>query len=146
MGSESSVDSAAIFPLVSASVNSGALVPIFGAPTEGGNCREAYSVAYPKRAAAAKLSTQGLIGIGREALGYLAKKAPEIVVANVAGEVPTQYILRYVPEVNEAKPKQFRNITVQVALSNVKVRARKGYYPEEPGTPTSANTSSSPSR
>ena len=67
-------------------------------------------------------------------------------VANVAGEVTTQYILRYVPEVNDAKPKQFRNITVQVGLSNVKVRARKGYYPEEPGTPTSAITSSSPSR
>ncbi len=53
-------------------------------------------------------------------------------IANVAGEVTTQYILRYIPEGPESKAgKQFRNINVKVGLANVKVRARKGYYPFE---------------
>ena len=52
-------------------------------------------------------------------------------IANVAGEVTTQYIIRYVPDVEDAKAKDFRNIRVVVSLSNVTVRARKGYYPEE---------------
>jgi len=52
-------------------------------------------------------------------------------VAHIAGEVTTQYILRYVPSsdpASEAKP--YRNIRVAVNLANVKVRARKGYYPQ----------------
>jgi VWFA-related protein len=56
-------------------------------------------------------------------------------VANVAGEVTTQYILRYIPNVQpETKNanKVFRNIVVKVDLANVKVRARKGYYPFNP--------------
>jgi VWFA-related protein len=52
-------------------------------------------------------------------------------IANVAGEVTTQYILRYIPDNVDAK-KQFRNINVIVNLPNVKVRARKGYYPFAP--------------
>jgi VWFA-related protein len=52
-------------------------------------------------------------------------------VAAVAGEVTTQYIIRYTPDVADLK-KQFRNITVTVNLANVKVRARKGYYPFAP--------------
>jgi len=57
-------------------------------------------------------------------------------IANVAGEITTQYILRYTPNEVVADPKfankQFRAITVKVALANVKVRARKGYYPFAP--------------
>jgi VWFA-related protein len=51
-------------------------------------------------------------------------------IANVAGEVTTQYILRYIPNSEaQADAKQsFREITVKVALPDVKVRARKGYY------------------
>jgi VWFA-related protein len=50
-------------------------------------------------------------------------------VANVAGEVTTQYILRYSPDNSDAA-KTFRNIRVEVAkYPGVKVRARKGYYP-----------------
>jgi hypothetical protein len=49
-------------------------------------------------------------------------------VEAVVGEVTTQYIIRYTPNSTEAK-KQFRNIDVKVNLANVKVRARKGYYP-----------------
>ena len=52
-------------------------------------------------------------------------------VAAVAGEVTTQYILRYIPDSVENK-KQFRNINIKVDLINVKVRARKGYYPYAP--------------
>jgi len=52
-------------------------------------------------------------------------------IANVAGEVTTQYIIRYTPAASASK-KQFRNIEVKVSLSNVKVRARKGYYPFNP--------------
>ncbi len=50
-------------------------------------------------------------------------------VANVAGEVTTQYILRYIPSETDVR-KQFRRITVEVTkYPGVKVRARKGYYP-----------------
>jgi len=52
-------------------------------------------------------------------------------VAHIAGEVTTQYILRYIPSVDpttESKP--YRNIRVSVDLNNVKIRARKGYYPQ----------------
>jgi Ca-activated chloride channel family protein len=52
-------------------------------------------------------------------------------IANVAGEVTTQYILRYIPEASDSK-KQFRNVNVKVNLANVKVGARKGYYPANP--------------
>jgi len=50
-------------------------------------------------------------------------------VANVAGEITTQYILRYTPNEAEASDKVFRALNVKVSLPDVKVRARKGYYP-----------------
>lgn len=61
--------------------------------------------------------------------GYAAEIARGIVrsVAAVAGEITTQYILRYIPDEADS-PKAFRNIEVRVNLPNVKVRARKGYY------------------
>ncbi len=49
-------------------------------------------------------------------------------VEAVVGEVTTQYIIRYIPNASDAK-RQFRTIDVKVNLANVKVRARKGYYP-----------------
>jgi hypothetical protein len=49
----------------------------------------------------------------------------------VAGEITTQYIIRYIPDAVDPK-RQFRNIMVKVDLGNVKVRARKGYYPFAP--------------
>jgi Ca-activated chloride channel homolog len=52
-------------------------------------------------------------------------------VEAVAGEVTTQYIIRYIPDSVDEK-RQFRNINVRVSLANVKVRARKGYYPFAP--------------
>jgi Ca-activated chloride channel homolog len=47
-------------------------------------------------------------------------------IADIAGEVTTQYIIRYVPQ-NESD-KAYRNLKVVVDLPNVKIRARKGYY------------------
>lgn len=47
-------------------------------------------------------------------------------VSDIAGEVTTQYILRYVSDVSTDKP--YRNLKVVVDLGNVRVRARKGYY------------------
>jgi Ca-activated chloride channel family protein len=67
--------------------------------------------------------------------GYAAEISGGIfrAVANIAGEVTTQYILRYTPDINpKTEGKAFRNIRVAVNLQNVKVRARKGYYPAAP--------------
>ena len=47
-------------------------------------------------------------------------------VADVAGEVTTQYILRYVSDT--PSDRAYRNVKVTVDLGNVKVRARRGYY------------------
>jgi Ca-activated chloride channel homolog len=47
-------------------------------------------------------------------------------ISDIAGEVTTQYIIRYIPQ-NDSD-KQYRNVKVVVDLANVKVRARKGYY------------------
>ena len=65
--------------------------------------------------------------------GYAAEVASGMfkAIAAVAGEVTTQYILRYTPSDTDV-PRRFRNIRVEVKLPNVKVRARKGYYPFAP--------------
>ncbi|HWD98295.1 MAG TPA: hypothetical protein VG345_04645, partial [Bryobacteraceae bacterium] len=51
-------------------------------------------------------------------------------VADISGEITTQYVLRYVPDTG-TKPdsKVFRKIRVAVNLPNVTVRYRQGYYP-----------------
>ena len=59
-------------------------------------------------------------------------------VADIAGEVTTQYILRYVSD--NPSEKSYRNLKVVVDLGSVHVRARKGYYasvaaPSRPTTP-----------
>jgi hypothetical protein len=51
-------------------------------------------------------------------------------VADIAGEVTLQYIIRYVPD--NPSEKSYRNVKVIVDLGNVKVRARKGYYATGP--------------
>jgi len=65
--------------------------------------------------------------------GYAAEIASGIfkAVSNVAGEVTTQYILRYIPDSLDST-RQYRTIRVEVDLPNVKIRARKGYYPFAP--------------
>ena len=54
-------------------------------------------------------------------------------IANIAGEVTTQYILRYVPDAAVSDTNRaFREVNVKVSLPDVKVRARKGYFPYNP--------------
>jgi Ca-activated chloride channel homolog len=54
-------------------------------------------------------------------------------VTNIVGEITTQYILRYIPNgAPRETEKPYRVIKVNVSLANVKVRARKGYYPNNP--------------
>jgi Ca-activated chloride channel homolog len=73
----------------------------------------------------------GNYAITVESGGYAAAVATSMfkAIANVAGEVTTQYILRYVPNTPNTGDKQkFRTITVQVNVPDAKVRARRGYY------------------
>lgn len=65
--------------------------------------------------------------------GYASEIANGIfrAIAAVSGEVTTQYILRYVPD-NTDSARVFRDIRVEVPLENVKIRHRKGYYPNTP--------------
>ena len=54
-------------------------------------------------------------------------------VSNVAGEITTQYIIRYIPTgVVPGKDDTYRRIRVEVALPNVKIRTRSGYFPQNP--------------
>lgn len=64
--------------------------------------------------------------------GYAAAIANGIFksIAAVTGEITTQYILRYIPDVDiRGAEREFRRIEVKVNLPNAVVRARKGYYP-----------------
>jgi VWFA-related protein len=65
--------------------------------------------------------------------GYASEIASGIfnAISKVVGEITTQYILRYVPDSLDS-PRQFRDIRVEVALPNVKIRYRKGYFPFAP--------------
>ncbi len=54
-------------------------------------------------------------------------------IGNVVGEVTTQYIMRYIPDLpSQDSGKVYRMLNVKVALPNVTVRAREGYYPYAP--------------
>jgi len=68
--------------------------------------------------------------------GYTAELSKAIFksVANLSGEITTQYILRYHPDipVGPKGAKIFRKIKVTTSLQNVTIRARKGYYPFAP--------------
>lgn len=64
--------------------------------------------------------------------GYAAAIAKGIFtsIAAVTGEVTTQYIIRYIPEITDrSQARTYRRIEVKVGLANVIVRAREGYYP-----------------
>jgi len=64
---------------------------------------------------------------------YAAAIAKGIIdsVAALAGEVTTQYILRYAPD-GSSPGRDWREIVVQVNLPNVKMRHRRGYYASAP--------------
>lgn len=54
-------------------------------------------------------------------------------IANIGGEVTTQYIIRYTPEIPSESEKIYRSVRVEVpSLPGVKIRTRRGYYPTEP--------------
>jgi len=51
-------------------------------------------------------------------------------VASLSGEITTQYVMRYTPDIAAGtETKQFRKIRVAVATPGVQVRYRIGYYP-----------------
>ena len=52
-------------------------------------------------------------------------------VAALAGEVTTQYIMRYIPDSSDEST-VYRQIRVEVNLPGVKIRHRQGYYPGAP--------------
>jgi VWFA-related protein len=80
-----------------------------------------------------KPSDAGNYAITVETGGYTSALSNKMYksIANVAGEVTTQYIIRYIPDAAESD-KVFRTLRVNVDLPNVKVRTRKGYYPNTP--------------
>jgi Ca-activated chloride channel homolog len=53
-------------------------------------------------------------------------------ISHIVGEITTQYILRYRPDIPPGSTRQFRELKVTVNLPNVIVRARNGYYPFSP--------------
>jgi VWFA-related protein len=74
--------------------------------------------------------------------GYAAEISGAIIkaVGGIGGEVTTQYIVRYRPDVDpEARTRTYRHIKVEIpSLPNAKIHARNGYYPNAiPGAATS---------
>ena len=74
--------------------------------------------------------------------GYAGEVSRAVInaVANLQGNITTQYILRYVPDIDPgASEKDFRKIKVELpAYPNTRVYARDGYYPNPvPGAPPS---------
>jgi Ca-activated chloride channel homolog len=64
--------------------------------------------------------------------GYAGEIASGIfkAISNISGEVTTQYIMRYNPDVaDKGSDRAFRRLKVSVDLLGVKVRYRTGYYP-----------------
>lgn len=66
--------------------------------------------------------------------GYASALSNGIIkaVGNIAGEVTTQYIIRYIPNTSgeACSPRDFHKIKVTVpSLPSVKIRYRSGYYP-----------------
>lgn len=65
--------------------------------------------------------------------GYAAEISGAITraILGIAGDITTQYILRYVPEASpDAKYKTYHHIKVQIpTVPGVVIRARDGYYP-----------------
>jgi Ca-activated chloride channel homolog len=77
-----------------------------------------------------KPSDEGNYAIKVGTGGYAASIMKGIVnaIQATAGEINTQYILRYVPSESDVT-RAFRRISVMVNVPNAKVRAREGYYP-----------------
>lgn len=76
------------------------------------------------------------VGVG----GYAGQISAGIIraVTGIAGEISTQYVLRYRPDIEpEVNPKQFRRIKVEIpTLPNAKLSFKNGYYPFAVQQPT----------
>jgi Ca-activated chloride channel homolog len=67
--------------------------------------------------------------------GYTAEISSAIfrAVASLSGEIQSQYVIRYTPDVGpNSESRQFRRIKVAVDLPGVELRYRNGYYPYGP--------------
>jgi Ca-activated chloride channel homolog len=54
-------------------------------------------------------------------------------VASLSGEITTQYVIRYTPDVGQnSESRQFRRVKVAVNLPGIELRYRNGYYPFGP--------------
>jgi len=83
--------------------------------------------------------------------GYAAEISSGIIkaVGGITHEVTTQFVLRFTPDIEDTKAKVFRKVTVEIpTLPNVKISARKGYYPNDvPVTPGAVTeTAKSPAK
>ena len=82
-----------------------------------------------------KPQDEGNYAIVVESGGYAGAVAKNMfnAIVNIAGDVTTQYILRYIPTAESAdNPKQFHTLRVEIKLPDAKLRYRKGYYPHPP--------------
>jgi len=51
-------------------------------------------------------------------------------VGGIQGDIQMQYVMRYAPDVDPGRPRDYRRIKVDIPeLPNVKIRAKPGYYP-----------------
>jgi len=70
--------------------------------------------------------------------GYAAEVSKSIIeaVESLQGEITTQYVLRYRPDIDPATAnKEYRRIKVVIpSLPNARIRAKEGYYPNEAPT------------
>jgi Ca-activated chloride channel family protein len=67
--------------------------------------------------------------------GYTAEISSAIFrsVASLSGEITTQYVIRYTPDIGpSSEARQFRRVKVAVNLPGVELRYRNGYYPFGP--------------
>lgn len=68
----------------------------------------------------------------------------DTVFAQISADLAQQYILSYYPT-DERNDGRFRTISVRISTRpNMRVRARRGYYPRRPGERFSFNTGESP--
>jgi VWFA-related protein len=52
-------------------------------------------------------------------------------VGGISGDITQQYVMRYSPDIDPAKPRVFRRIKVDIPeLPNVSIRTKLGYYPD----------------
>ncbi len=63
--------------------------------------------------------------------GYAAEISSGIVkaVGGIAGDINQQYVMRYVPDIDDVKQPQYRRIKVEIpGLNNVIIRTKPGYW------------------